>query len=1248
MDSNCPQRQTLIQFARLRLPGLYIRSLTYRGFIRPMYLKLVSSVTFTLFRLLSLSFTDGQRHFKNSPWQEIVWIMTKHRNTLLQLTIEGFRWAPPKVFWALLSNQQRQQESNMNLDIGFEAIGLESGGLVALRHLTFRIPCLLDPFAWAQLLDTCQGLESLSLADVLLDIDLIRELREQYSGRMFTSPLQQLQFTRLRRLQLTRLPDLDSIVWLRVLISQCPALQSLSWTIKQGRGFPGKEFCRFAVSGAWPHLSELEVQGKEVKIEDHHLATILGMRANSTLDAIVNSSWSISSSQSRPGRPFQRLHLRGSKFGSQATMALLSPAGKHTAVLRELDLSKCDQVTSGMVSDILTSCARLQFFAANRIEMPELINGKPWVCTGLKNLVLFFDVGEPGGGILAGSANAVPNSENRERRKLVYSRLATLLRLETLDLSLRCSIRLLSQLVDMNGMGLAPLTLRLELSEGLDLLSTLTRLRRVVIPDNVKCCEAEDMQWMVNNWPALEYLDIGWGGCLSPEKRMSARDKVVKIPELVAAISQYLIPSNLYHCVCVCNLWNQAFIPELWFNIDDDNWLQLLYFRDLSRCIPTPTSNAKDSWAWNVFNKYGHHIRYLTIHWTITAKVIADIITRPRLEGQEEPFSELLRLDFRFDTMNRQEEVIWERRRTLYMKRCDMKSEQRKAERLRLICNKPRPPPEEMISEVNCMPEPPGFRLALDKRRIPGTEFALEDGYKFWGDWEARSLDLERTMSAWQIVFQNIASNRLRRLSFCFQTLWTLDTGIVRGVVANFGALTHLELTLNPGEDLWLLVGVAPRLESLVVKEIPAFEYEAEEGYAFAITSKSEEVAGIEKAAQDGVVFEALRSLTIPYKIVRADFPHFMKIFPALEYLYFNGCRDPREELAAGGLDPAEWDDELAMVNIRSLVVTPVDHGHYPLRDMVVANDFDNVTQLLHSIVIWLPHLVSLNVPSLEINTALALALHCPTLEKVTVGHPNELPNITAEDGVLNGVVNKLLTSCPNLKSFDGVRYQLEVLEVMSTNLPWICRGLETLRCQIVGVNRLTVANEMLYKRVIARGFASEHTIPELTVLVQAMTIKHEHCDIYRRLAALTQLKCLDLGYEYRDVLAFENGAESYISERDGREYLRFNPPFDDTLMLSLETGLDILGALTELEVFGFEGVDHRIGKNELDWMSKAWPKLKVIHGLHVDRGIRGLEYDYDKAELREYFQTLRPDVKHDSLLNHYGLPSRCFEGQSQ
>ncbi|KAF9924574.1 hypothetical protein FBU30_005492 [Linnemannia zychae] len=75
---------------------------------------------------------------------------------------------------------------------------------------------------------------------------------------------------------------------------------------------------------------------------------------------------------------------------------------------------------------------------------------------------------------------------------------------------------------------------------------------------------------------------------------------------------------------------------------------------------------------------------------------------------------------------------------------------------------------------------------------------------------------------------------------------------------------------------------------------------------------------------------------------------------------------------------------------------------------------------------------------------------------------------------------------------------------------------------------------------------------------------------------------------------------------------------------LSLETGLDQLSDLVELEVFGFEGINHRIGKMEIKWIAAHWPRLRVMRGLQED-SLDMLEPDYERAELRKYMQELRP-----------------------
>jgi hypothetical protein len=64
--------------------------------------------------------------------------------------------------------------------------------------------------------------------------------------------------------------------------------------------------------------------------------------------------------------------------------------------------------------------------------------------------------------------------------------------------------------------------------------------------------------------------------------------------------------------------------------------------------------------------------------------------------------------------------------------------------------------------------------------------------------------------------------------------------------------------------------------------------------------------------------------------------------------------------------------------------------------------------------------------------------------------------------------------------------------------------------------------------------------------------------------------------------------------------------------------------------MFGFEGVEHRIDRKELEWMAGNWPELKLMHGL-VDDQFEA-EPNLEKPRLREYMQALRPDIVHASF----------------
>lgn len=143
---------------------------------------------------------------------------------------------------------------------------------------------------------------------------------------------------------------------------------------------------------------------------------------------------------------------------------------------------------------------------------------------------------------------------------------------------------------------------------------------------------------------------------------------------------------------------------------------------------------------------------------------------------------------------------------------------------------------------------------------------------------------------------------------------------------------------------------------------------------------------------------------------------------------------------------------------------------------------------------------------------------------------------------------------------------------------------------------------------------------------------KHRRCheshgQLYNRLAEMSRLRVLDFGYEYNHL--FEIFEETDIYEVDGRLYSRRNPAILNTLELSLESGLNQLNVIKNLEVFGFERIDHRIGTMELAWMAESWPRLRILRGLQ-EPDLQMFE-DPKTEMLKEYMKELRPFVRHES-----------------
>lgn len=112
----------------------------------------------------------------------------------------------------------------------------------------------------------------------------------------------------------------------------------------------------------------------------------------------------------------------------------------------------------------------------------------------------------------------------------------------------------------------------------------------------------------------------------------------------------------------------------------------------------------------------------------------------------------------------------------------------------------------------------------------------------------------------------------------------------------------------------------------------------------------------------------------------------------------------------------------------------------------------------------------------------------------------------------------------------------------------------------------------------------------ERTVMRDYWQSRDQQRRILDRIARLTQLRVLDLDTEERPV--------SFYDEFDNICAATLGPPTFDTLELRLGAGFGSLSALSRLEVFDFEGMNHRIGDWELAWMATTWPKLRTLHGL--------------------------------------------------
>ncbi|KAK3844277.1 MAG: hypothetical protein J3R72DRAFT_438438 [Linnemannia gamsii] len=271
-----------------------------------------------------------------------------------------------------------------------------------------------------------------------------------------------LSFSRLERLALEMRAHISkmsssegNLEW----FSKCPNLTRLHWHSLHSE-FPTRAFAEHLEQQTWPRLTDLAMTGY--------------IGSDALLSSVI-----------RQLPPLEYFRLESAQFGPHGFPFLRE---RLFDTIRTLDLERSYGLASRMVLEILTGFRHLEVFKAFFISVSDLrANPETWVCSGLKLLEVFFavDPTKPSDG------------------ELVFQQLSRLTRLEHLDLNARHSWTLSwENFSHLKGQG----SLQWRVDSGLQYLSTLRRLRMLVIDNSFHDARMEDVRWMLAHWPVLQTL----------------------------------------------------------------------------------------------------------------------------------------------------------------------------------------------------------------------------------------------------------------------------------------------------------------------------------------------------------------------------------------------------------------------------------------------------------------------------------------------------------------------------------------------------------------------------------------------------------------------------------------------------------------------------------------------------------------------------------------------------------------------
>ncbi|KAF9083967.1 hypothetical protein BGX23_010953 [Mortierella sp. AD031] len=191
------------------------------------------------------------------------------------------------------------------------------------------------------------------------------------------------------------------------------------------------------------------------------------------------------------------------------------------------------------------------------------------------------------------------------------------------------------------------------------------------------------------------------------------------------------------------------------------------------------------------------------------------------------------------------------------------------------------------------------------------------------------------------------------------------------------------------------------------------------------------------------------------------------------------------------------------------------------------------------SILPWLPALTKFRTDQLYDTITRGLVAQCQDLQ--IFGRLSPYYSIGRTVYERKHVVSILPEGCPKLREVDAIHHIITANRLIHS--AWSCETrLEKFHCQIVGVERLQHIELPVLNRMIESG-ADPSSDQEWEVMRRFLESRDQQPQVLGRIARLTQLRILDVGYEYR----------AFLPGGSGQAWMIHDKPMPDTLELPLD-----------------------------------------------------------------------------------------------